>query len=287
MLTRHQIRNVLNENGIKIRKRLGQNFLINQKIQEKILVSSGIDKTDTVFEIGPGLGALTGELSRRANSVIAIEKDKGFHEILSESSSYFSCPIWGEHRLKKPSNLELIQGDVLKYRFERSGTRKLKVIGNLPYYISSPILIHILNNRNFIDTVFISVQQEFAERLLAQPGTKAYGAITCFVQFYSKVAFLFRIERSAFYPVPNVDSCFLKINIHSNGLYLTDEEKLFKIIRACFAKRRKKILNSLYSSNELGSKDKVLEKLKIAGISPNRRPETVSLEEFVKLTNTM
>ncbi|MBU1061804.1 MAG: ribosomal RNA small subunit methyltransferase A [Candidatus Omnitrophica bacterium] len=276
MLTRNQIKSALKENDIRIRKRLGQNFLVNRKIQEKIVDALGISKGDTVIEIGPGLGALTGELTKRAKRVIAIEKDRRLYDFLLKKRS-----------MDDPGNLELIHGDILKHRFDCRESRKLKVVGNLPYYISSPILIRLLTERRCVDTIFITVQKEFAERLVARAGSKAYGAITCFVQFYSKPSFLFTIERSSFYPVPKVDSCFLRIDIYNDGLYLTDEEKLFKIIRACFGKRRKKILNSLYSSNEFASKEEVLEKLEIAGIAPERRPETVFLEEFVKLTNSV
>jgi len=222
-----------------------------------------------VLEIGPGLGSLTEELCRRAKRVIAVEKDRGLYNFLLKHNLY--------------DNLELLHADILKYDF--SSHPGLKIIGNLPYYISSPVLIRLLENRQFITSLFITVQKEFAERLVAKPGSKIYGSISCFVQFYSEPQILFTIKKNAFYPYPKVDSCFLKIDIRKKGLFLTDDEKLFKIIRTAFGKRRKTILNSLCFEKGFGSKEKVLEKLKEACILPGRRPETISLQEFVNLTN--
>jgi len=278
MLTLKAIKSILRECNIRPSKRLGQNFLVDQNIQEKIINAARVTKEDVVLEIGPGLAALTQGLCEVAKKVIAIEKDRRLYEFVLKGEKF--------------SNLELIHGDILKYGAWHQclapvpGT-KLKIIGNLPYYISSPILIHLLHNRQFVDTAFVTVQKEFAERLVARPGSKAYGSISCFMQFYAEPAFLFTIKRQAFYPAPAVDSCFLKIRMRKKGLYLTDEEKLFKIIRACFGKRRKTILNCLYSSRQFASKEEIAKKLKRAGISPTQRPETISLREFVKLTNTL
>ena len=266
MLTLKEVKVVLREWGVRPSKRLGQSFLVDQNIQQKIIDSAGLVREDVVIEIGPGLGALTEELCRRAKKVIAIEKDNRLHEFLSKDLGF--------------ENLELIQGDILKYNIEE----RVKIIGNLPYYISSPILTNLLDKRGFISSMFITVQKEFAQRLVARPGGKDYSSFSCYVQFYADPVFLFAIKKNAFYPVPGVDSCFLKINIRSQPLYLTDEKKLFKIIRTCFEKRRKTILNSLSWGKEFGSKEEAMEMLKKADISPQRRPETISLEEFVKLT---
>ncbi|MFC1621116.1 16S rRNA (adenine(1518)-N(6)/adenine(1519)-N(6))-dimethyltransferase RsmA [Candidatus Omnitrophota bacterium] len=267
MLSLREVKNILHDHNIRPSKRLGQNFLIDQNIQKKIIALAHIEKEDTVLEVGPGLGALTSGLCKAASKVIAIEKDKRLHEILLQSSSF--------------ENLELIQGDALKHDFSKHS--KIKVLGNLPYYISSPILVYLLKNRSVIDSIFITVQREFAERLVAKPGTRDYGSISCFTQFYAEPEILFKIKKTAFYPMPKVDSCFLKICVRNQGLYLTDEEKLFKMIRSSFEKRRKTILNSLAASGDFGSKQELLERLSKAGISSNRRPETISLDEFVKL----
>lgn len=273
MLTLKAVRSILRQYNIRPSKRLGQNFLIDKNIQRKIIDAAGVSEEDTVLEIGAGLGALTEELCRRAKKVVAIEKDNRLYNLLLQT--------------KTPNNLELIHGDILKFSAWRQygATHQIKVIGNLPYYISSPILIHLLHNRDFIDTIFVSVQKEFGERLVARPGTKDYGSISCLVQFYTEPVFLFTIRKTAFYPAPQVDSCFLKISVRGKGLYLTDEEKLFKIIRTCFAKRRKTILNSLDASGIFASRQETLERLKKVGLSPRRRPETISLQEFVGLTN--
>ncbi len=193
----------------------------------------------------------------------------------------------------------MINGDILDYPISRlRGFEHLKVVGNLPYNISSPIIIYLIENRSCIDAMFISLQKEFACRLIAGPGSREYGAISCFVQFYARPRILFNIKKGVFYPVPKVDSSFLKIAIEdrtftagknriSNGLYLTDEEKLFKIIRTCFGKRRKTILNSLYPVSGAASKEELSDRLKRAGVSPGRRPETISLEEFISLTKAL
>ena len=273
MLKLNQVKSILREYNIRPSKRLGHNFLIDQNIQEKIIDAVEVGKEDIVLEIGPGLGALTEELCKRAKKVIAIEKDRRLYDFLLKNNSF--------------TNLELIRGDILKYNFHSGDSHYLKVIGNLPYYISSPILIELLKNRDFINLIFVTVQKEFAERVIARPGGKTYGSISCFVQFYTDPTILFTIKKTAFYPVPEVDSCFLKINVREKGLYLTDEEKLFKIIKACFEKRRKTILNSLYFTGEFISKEEILKRLKRASISPTRRPETISLQEFVTLTKIL
>jgi len=271
-MTKTEVKLLLRKYNIRPIKRLGQNFLVDQNIQKKIIDTADISKDDTVLEIGPGLGALTGELCNRAKKVSAIEKDKRFCGVLGQSL-FRDCPL---------RNLELIHGDILKYNW--CNVTRLKIIGNLPYYISSPILVKLIENRNTIDSINITVQKEFAERLAAKPGTKAYGSITCFLQFYARVEKKFTIKNSAFYPIPKVDSCFLKIKIREKPLFVTDEELLFKIIRASFEKRRKTILNSLHSSGKFRSKEILSMQLEKIGISINRRPETLSLQEFVNIT---
>ena len=270
MLTIKEIKPTLRRYNIKPNKKLGQNFLIDKNVQEKIVRAIAPGKKDVVLEIGPGLAALTGELCECSDKVIAIEKDKRLHEFLVSE-------------LTASTNLDLIRGDILRYDFRDTGPQRLKIVGNLPYYISSPILIHLLNNRNFVDSIFITVQKEFGERLVARPGSKIYGSISCFTQFYSEPTALFTVKKGSFYPQPKVDSYFLKISIRKKPLYLTDEEKLFKIIRICFGKRRKMISSSLYPNLAFASKEEMLERLRLAGIDPAQRPETVSLEQFASL----
>lgn len=269
----YSVRKILKEYNIRPSKRFGQNFLIDQNISRKIIRTSGIDKKDIVVEIGPGLGALTWELCRHAGKVIAIEKDKRLLEYLYRSNAF--------------DNLELIDGDILDYDFSNLHTQSLKIIGNLPYYISSPILVKLIENRGIISSIFVTVQKEFAERLTAGPGSKDYGSISCFLQFYAEPKILFDIHKKAFYPAPEITSCFLKINIRRTPLYNTDEVKLFSIIRTCFENRRKTILNSLSSMEIYGSKDRIAKLVNDVSISPLQRPETLSLKDFVKLSNTL
>ncbi len=269
MLNLRETRAVLKEWGVRPSKRLGQNFLVDRNIQGKMINSIGLTEGDTVIEIGPGLGALTKELSRRAKKIIAIEKDRRLYGFLSKNLSF--------------ENLELIQGDVLKYNIKE----RVKIVGNLPYYISSPILTRLLEDRMFIDSIFITVQKEFAARLVAGPGSKDYSSLSCYAQFYADPKILFTVKKNAFYPAPKVDSSFLKIGVRKQPLYLTDEKKLFKIIRTCFEKRRKTILSSLAWNKEFGDKEKVSRILDLSGISGQRRPETLSLGEFVELTEAV
>ena len=269
MLSIKEVKSILREYNIHPSKYLGQNFLIDQNVQGKIINALDIKRQDTVLEIGPGLGALTDEVCKWASKVIAIEKDRRLCNFLLQNTSY--------------ANLDLFSEDILKYNFGKR--RGLKVIGNLPYYITSPILTYLLDNRPSIESIFITVQKEFAQRLVAWPGTKDYSSISCFTQFYAEPEILFNIRRKCFYPVPGVESCFLRIDIREKGLFLTNEDKLFKIIRTCFGKRRKTVLNSLSSNSAFGSKEAVEGRLKDIGIDPKRRPETLSIEEFVRIND--
>ncbi|MDP2911809.1 MAG: 16S rRNA (adenine(1518)-N(6)/adenine(1519)-N(6))-dimethyltransferase RsmA [Candidatus Omnitrophota bacterium] len=281
MLKLSEVRAILREYNIRPSKRFGQNFLIDQNIKNKIVESIGVSGKDVVLEIGPGFGALTEDLCKKAKKVIAVEKDKRLYEFLTKNISY--------------NNLELINNDILKYDLSdtvcrRTATHgvgqvpsKLTVVGNLPYSISSPILNHLINNKNYINSAYITVQMEFGERLVASPGTKDYGSLSCYAQFYGNPKILFKIPRGAFFPVPEVDSCFLKIDFNKEMDKSIDHDMLFKIIRSSFEKRRKTILNSLSSSGIFKSKEETLICLTKAGISPNRRPETISLQEFAKL----
>ncbi|MFA5388937.1 MAG: 16S rRNA (adenine(1518)-N(6)/adenine(1519)-N(6))-dimethyltransferase RsmA, partial [Candidatus Omnitrophota bacterium] len=254
-------------------KRLGQNFLIDRNIKDKIIGAAGLRKEDTVLEIGPGLGALTEGLVEKAGKVIAVEKDKRLSDFLLNNMG---------------SNADIISADILDYDF--AGTEhcsvpaKFIVVGNLPYSISSPILNKLIDNRSFISAAYVTVQLEFGERVVASAGTKDYGSLSCYARFYGKPEILFKIPRGAFFPVPDVDSCLLKIVFEQNIDSSIDQGLLFRIIRSSFEKRRKTILNSLASSGLFKSKEEAFSRLSETGISPTRRPETISLEEFITLS---
>lgn len=277
MLRLNEVKSILREYNIRPSKRLGQNFLIDQNIKNKIIGSIQLNKEDIVLEIGPGLGALTGDLSKKAKKVIAIEKDKRLQDFLLTSARQ-QCLA-----LAPDASLELINGDILKYEFKNLAS-KLIVVGNLPYSISSPILNKIINNRKHVISIYVTVQMEFGERLIASPGTKDYSSLSLYAQFYGKPKILFKIPRGAFFPVPEVDSCFLKVSFEKQIDVSINQELLFKIIRSSFEKRRKTILNSLSSSVIFKSKKDTLAFLEKAGISPDRRPETISIDEFISLS---
>ena len=267
MLRSNELKSILREYDIRPSKRLGQNFLIDQNIKNKIMHSIALEKDDIVLEIGPGLGALTEDLVKKAKEVIAVEKDKRLYDYLSNSKG-----------------LNLINDDILNYEFKEF-SKKVVVVGNLPYSISSPILNKLINNRGCLKALYATVQMEFGERLAAAPGTKDYGSLSCYAQFYTDVKTLFKIPRGAFFPVPEVDSCFLKIDFEKHIDESIDQELLFKLIRSSFEKRRKTILNSLASSGIFKSKEEAGAYLSKARISPDRRPETISLQEFVFLSS--
>jgi 16S rRNA (adenine1518-N6/adenine1519-N6)-dimethyltransferase len=272
MLKLSEVRPILREHNIHPSKRLGQNFLIDQNIKNKIINSVEIAPKDEIVEIGPGLGALTGDICEKAKKVIAIEKDTRLYNILKDRLTF--------------KNLELINKDVLEYDFG-SAAGKVKIVGNLPYSISSPILNHLIENKANVDSAYITVQKEFGERVVAGPGTKDYASLSCYVQFYAEPKILFNIPRAAFFPTPEVDSCFLKLTMRKEKLFDIDEALFFKIIRSAFGKRRKTIESSLYSADIFPSKEKLVEALEKAGISASARPETLSLEQFYSLTKCL
>lgn len=275
MLKLNEVKSILREYNIHPSKRLGQNFLIDQNIKNKIIGSIEVNKDGVALEIGPGLGALTEDLCKKAKKVIAVEKDKRLYNFFAKNISY--------------GNLELINDDILERDlsdFGQVSSSKLIIIGNLPYSISSPILNHLINNKDYINSAYVTVQMEFGERLVASPGTKDYGSLSCYAQFYGDPKILFKIPRGAFFPVPEVDSCFLKIGMEKQIDSSIDQRLLFKIIRSSFEKRRKTILNSLSSSGVFKSKEEALASLEKARISPDRRPETISLREFILLSMT-
>lgn len=264
----------------KPRKRLGQNFLIDKNIQEKIVHSCNLQESDVVLEIGPGRGEITQLLLAKAKKVIAVEIDK---ELCGLLSSKFSSS----------SNFELINQDILKttlvdLRGLQGGLRglgKLKVIANIPYYISTPIIAHLLRYKESIEAIYISLQKELAKRLAALPGNKDYGAFSCFAQFYSQPKILFPIKNSSFWPKPKVASSFVELKILSAPkVKVKDEESFFKIIRLAFSQRRKVLKNSLVKMVE---GDKLIAHLKLWGIKENARAEDLSLKDFARLADCL
>ena len=254
------------------KKHLGQHFLIDPRVMERIISACQLKPDDIVLEIGPGSGVLTRRIAPLVKRVIAVETDQRFSEKLKEETF--------------KTNIEVIHADFLKYDFGLlRSVKKLKVIGNLPYYISSPILARLLNDREYFSSIFITVQLEFGRRLCAKVGTKDYSALSCFVQYFADVKMLFKIKSAAFKPIPKVDSCFMKIIPHEKFPFkANDEDLLFKIIHQSFQQRRKMLPNTLSGLIEREQLLPILESLKI---DPKSRPEDLSVKDFAELANTM
>jgi 16S rRNA (adenine1518-N6/adenine1519-N6)-dimethyltransferase len=260
---------------IKPKKSLGQNFLIDKNIQKKIIRACNLSKEDIVLEIGAGRGDLTVQLAQSAKKVYALEIDQRLYPVLQQALDVYD-------------NCQIIKSDILKFNISKflqdnRIKQKIKVIGNIPYYISSPIIEHLIGYRKDISMAFITVQKEFGRRARAVAGSKEYGSFSCFVRYYCECEILFAIKRNSFTPAPNVDSCFLSLKVRERPPVLVrDERVLFKLIRTAFNQRRKTLKNSL---DGLVAPDRLKNFLQGAGIDKNVRPEDLSLEQFASLSN--
>ncbi|NQU18790.1 ribosomal RNA small subunit methyltransferase A [bacterium] len=260
------------------KKRFGQNFLIDRNILTKILRIISLTKDDLVLEIGPGQGILTKELSKEAKKVIAVELDKKLYDYLKVY-------------LKGFRNIKLINNDILKFNLgeflRKAGiTKKLILVGNIPYSITSPILEYLFRNIELFRNIYLMTQREFALRLIAKPNTKDYSSISCFAQFHTSPKILFSVKRTCFRPKPKVDSCFIELepkasNFWSKDLRPKDLEQLFKIIRAAFNQRRKNILNSLAP---VVNKKSLLKMLAELNIDWHLRAENISVKDYIRIS---
>ncbi len=250
------------------RKSLGQVFLSDLRILGKIVAATELQSTDSVLEIGPGMGVLTEHLSKNAKEIFAVERDQRFGQMLSEKF--------------KDTNVRVIHQNILKLPFENLPSH-LIVVGNLPYYISSPILELIIKNRARIKRAFIMVQREFGRRMIARPHTKDYSSLTCFIEYFTQAKILFAVGRNSFKPVPKVDSCFMRLDILEKPRYhVTNETLLFNIIHASFQHRRKTITNAIKSLGWEANFRKAVEHLKL---KPTLRPENLSVKDFCDIAN--
>jgi len=245
---------------------LGQNYLYDPSILKRIIQVAQLDEEDLVVEIGPGLGRLTKMLAEKVKNVVAIElDDKLFAKLRVELAEYH--------------NVELIHGDALKYSYEY--LPQFKVVSNIPYYITTPIIFRLLKAKENLKSMTLTVQKEVAERIVAKPGGKDYGVLSLMVQYHAKPKLEFIIPKGAFRPVPKVDSAVVHIEILERpSVLVRDEEIFFRVIKTAFSQRRKMLSNSLKSIGE-----DVKERLTESGIDPNRRPETLSIEEFARLSD--
>jgi len=278
MLSKSEIKSLEKKFGFRPQKRLGQNFLIDGNIKNKLLKAAGLEKDDTVLEIGPGLGQLTFDISARVMDVIAVEFDKKIFSILKDLA-------------KDRSNIQLVHQDFLKtdLRSIIPAGRKAKVISNLPYYISTPIILKMLENKGCVESALLTLQAEVADRLLAPPNTKQYGSLTLFASFHAEIKKLFSIKKNSFYPVPQVDSAVILLKPRTEPpVKVRDEATLLELIRAGFSSRRKTLINALSAKNfrEL-SKNTIQKILHESGISENVRAEALSLHDFAIISDSI
>lgn len=266
---------ILKKFNFSFSKSLGQNFLIDGNIVKNIVEKSGITDEDIVLEIGPGFGTLTEELALNAKKVIAIEKDNRLMEVL-------------DYTLQNYDNVKIINEDFLKIDLEKifieeAQGQKLKVVANLPYYITTPILERIIENKKYFSTVSVMVQEEVARRVVASPNNKDYGSLTLYLEYNCEKEILMKVPRTVFMPSPKVDSAILYLKLVHRDLDV-DEDYLFKFIRSGFTKRRKNIMNSLSKGFVNVSKEELKEILSSLELSGNLRAENLSLQDYINIT---
>lgn len=266
---------ILKKFNFSFSKSLGQNFLIDGNIVKNIVEKSGITDEDIVLEIGPGFGTLTEELALNAKKVIAIEKDNRLMEVL-------------DYTLQNYDNVKIINEDFLKIDLEKifieeAERQKLKVVANLPYYITTPILERIIENKKYFSTVSVMVQEEVARRVVALPNNKDYGSLTLYLEYNCEKEILMKVPRTVFMPSPKVDSAILYLKLVHRDLDV-DEDYLFKFIRSGFTKRRKNIMNSLSKGFVNISKEELKEILSSLELSGNLRAENLSLQDYINIT---
>ena len=275
-----ETRYILKKYGISANKSLGQNFLISENVVEKIVEGAQISKNDLIIEIGPGLGTLTKELLEKAGKVIAIELDKRMIEILIDRFNLYS-------------NFELINDDVLKVDLEKlikiqleNGLTNVKIVANLPYYITTPIVMKLLEDNLPIDSITIMIQKEVADRLIEKPGGKNTGAITYSIYYYAESEEILKVEPNSFIPEPAVESKVIKLNIRKKKtIEVEDENLMFKIIKYAFMQRRKTLVNALENSKIFKDKKEIVNMLEKLEINIKARGETLSLRDFANIAN--
>jgi 16S rRNA (adenine1518-N6/adenine1519-N6)-dimethyltransferase len=270
---------ILNRYHFVFQKKFGQNFLIDTHVLEKIIRAAGVTKDDVVVEIGPGIGTLTQYLCEAAREVVAVEIDKKLIPILEDTlSPYENVSIINEDVLKVDLN-KLVQ--------EKNGGRPIKVVANLPYYITTPIIMGLLEAHVPVDNITVMVQKEVADRMQSGPGSKDYGALSLAVQYYAEPYIAANVPPNCFMPRPNVGSAVIRLSLHKeNPVKLKDEKLMFKLIRASFNQRRKTLANGLNNSDEIKlSKELITEAITELNLSPSIRGEALTLEDFAALSN--
>ena len=278
-----ETRFIMKKYNIKANKSLGQNFLISQEVVEKIVDCSQITKEDLVIEIGPGLGTLTKYLLEKAGKVICIELDTKMLQILKDRFSLYD-------------NFELINKDVLKVDLKNiiekekaeGKIKKVKIVANLPYYITTPIIMKLLEEELELESITVMIQKEVADRLIAVPGQKNTGAITYSVYYYASSEGILEVPNNSFIPEPEVTSKVIKLNIRKEPVVNPkNKEKMFKVIKNAFMQKRKTLLNSLTNNKIFDNKQNGIRILKSLDINENIRPEELTLEQFAKISDNL
>ncbi|MWC31135.1 16S rRNA (adenine(1518)-N(6)/adenine(1519)-N(6))-dimethyltransferase RsmA [Paenibacillus sp. MMS18-CY102] len=271
-------RDIVKKYGFEFKKSLGQNFLIDQNILHKIVAAAELDETKGALEIGPGIGALTQHLARSAGKVTAVEIDNRLIPILRDT-------LAGE------SNVEVVHADVLKLNLHElfaerfSGLSGVSVVANLPYYVTTPILMKLLEERLPLEHIVVMIQKEVADRMAAKPGGKEFGSLSVAVQYYCEPSIVCTVPHTVFIPQPNVDSAVIKLSLREKPAVETrDEDHFFRVVQASFAQRRKTLMNNMSSWLGKDQREMLVSLMEGCGIEPSRRGETLSLEEFAKLS---
>lgn len=272
---------IINQYDFVFQKKFGQNFLIDTHVLDKIINAAEITKEDLVVEIGPGIGTMTQYLAHAAREVVAIEIDKMLIPIL-------------QHTLSEYDNVTIINEDVLKVDLnklaeERNGGRPIKVVANLPYYITTPIVMGLFENHVPLHSITIMVQKEVADRMCMGPGTKDYGALSLAVQYYARAYLVANVPQNCFMPRPKIGSAVIKLTVHENPpVTVRDEKLMFQLIRASFNQRRKTLVNGLNNSPKLHySKEQIAQAIEKLELSPSVRGEALTLEQFARLADIL
>lgn len=279
--TPSRTKEILKKYGFSFKKSLGQNFIIDANILENILKHASIGKSAGAIEIGPGIGALTEQLAIHADKVVAFEIDQRLLPILEDTLAAYS-------------NVEIIHQDILEAdvsqviaeQFEED--QPVHIVANLPYYITTPILMKLLRDRLPVESITVMIQKEVAERMAAEPNTKSYGSLTIAVQYYTYASVVMNVPKTVFNPAPNVDSSILKLELREKpAVEVTDEDFFFRVVKASFAQRRKTLRNNLVSHFKDSDKAVLQGIMEDAGIDGMRRGESLTIEEFAVLANAL
>ena len=272
---------IIQKHGFMFQKKFGQNFLIDTRVLEKIVAAAGVTKDDCVLEIGPGIGTLTQYLAEAAGHVIAVEIDRNLTPILEETLA--------EHENVTVVNQDILKTDIKGLADAYHGGRPLKVVANLPYYITTPIVMSLLEGEDLVDSITVMVQKEVAERMMEGPGSKEYGALSLAVQYYARPEIVANVPPNCFIPRPNVGSAVIRLTKHETPpVQVKDPKKMFQLIRASFNQRRKTLPNGIGNAPELPyTREQAAAALEKMGLSPAGRGEALSLSQFAELADLL